>query len=376
MKRAVARYSDDARLVLTERLSTRQFVVNSVSRPGADGRTDHVVTDVWAETRSCDRSPDRTDLLHHHEPLARVLSAYMMRVLDALGVMQGPVTARVAHDEGRGPLLVSALAVPGISPADEALRRANGYDRVADVLDPSMPPASLRFAPVPAGHRIVRVHLRRSSGDAADPSLGRLLRRLGRCQPAPPGARTGHRGGRVRGGRSQQRRAGRRRGGLLHPPGPGARKRACRSARLSLGGTPLVRGVRGGTDRAAGRRAGTCHPPLLVSRRDLGAARTRSCLRGSGCGDPVLREKPRGCGNEDGDPVSEDGPPADRAQTDHSGQETCDDRGHSKAEVGDQVDGCEESRPLMGPYEWGDGAGRLRCREARGPGRAAGSPAR
>ncbi|MEU5533698.1 hypothetical protein [Streptomyces sp. NPDC020362] len=178
MKRAVARYSDDARLVLTERLSTRQFVVNSVSRPGADGRTDHVVTDVWAETRSCDRSPDRTDLLHHHEPLARVLSAYMMRVLDALGVMQGPVTARVAHDEGRGPLLVSALAVPGISPADEALRRANGYDRVADVLDPSMPPASLRFAPVPAGHRIVRVHLRRSSGDAADPSLGRLLRRL------------------------------------------------------------------------------------------------------------------------------------------------------------------------------------------------------
>ncbi|MFJ9821795.1 hypothetical protein ACIRU3_42455 [Streptomyces sp. NPDC101151] len=178
MKRAAARYSDDAHLVLTERLPTRQFVVNSVSRPGVDGQTEHVITDVWAETRSDDRSLDRTDLLHPHEPLTRLLSAYMVRVLDALDVMRGPVTARVAHEEGRSPLLVSALAVPGFSPADEALRRATGYDRVTDALDTLIPPSPVQLAPDPAGHRIVRVHLDRSSGAGLDPRLGHILRRL------------------------------------------------------------------------------------------------------------------------------------------------------------------------------------------------------
>ncbi|MET8944297.1 hypothetical protein ABZX30_12090 [Streptomyces sp. NPDC004542] len=181
VKRAVARYCDDPYLVLTERLPAPQFVVNSVSRPGADGPTEHVVTDVWAETRSGDRSLDRTDLLLPHQPSARAVSAYMPRVLGALGVMRGPVTARVAYTPGRGPLLVSALAVPGVSPADEALRTATGLDRLTDALDPWGPPLpgpSVPSVPGPAGHRVVRVHLRRGSGHAVDPHLGRILGRL------------------------------------------------------------------------------------------------------------------------------------------------------------------------------------------------------
>lgn len=178
MKRAAALHSDDACLVLTERLPVRQFVVNSVSRPGTDGRTDHVITDVWAETRSCDRFLDRIDLLLPHEPPARVLSAYVLRVLDALGVMRGPVTARVAYEEGRGPLLVSALAVPDVSPADEALRRATGYDRLTDALDTPVLPLPVPFVPGPAGHRVVRVSVRGGDGEAVDPRLGRFLRRL------------------------------------------------------------------------------------------------------------------------------------------------------------------------------------------------------
>lgn len=177
MRRAAARYSQDAHLVLTERLPARQFVVNSVSRPGADGRTEHVVTDVWAETRSRGRAPDRTDLLLPQDPLRRALSAYTRRVLDVLGVMRGPVTARVAHDEDLGPLLVSALAVPGISLADEALRRATGYDRLTDVLDTYGPPWPVRTVPGPAGHRVVRVHHRRGGGPV-DPHFGRIVRRL------------------------------------------------------------------------------------------------------------------------------------------------------------------------------------------------------
>ncbi|MEU7424834.1 hypothetical protein [Streptomyces sp. NPDC040750] len=169
---------DDPRPVPTEWPPARRFVVNSVSRPGADGHPVHVVTDVWAETRSGGQLLLRTDLLDRHEPLTRVLSAFMPAVLDALGVMRGPVTARVAHDELRGPRLVSALAVPGSSPADEALRVATGYDRTADVLDTWTAPTPARRVPGPDGHRVVRVHLRRGGGAAGGPRLGHVLRRL------------------------------------------------------------------------------------------------------------------------------------------------------------------------------------------------------
>ncbi|MFE9450040.1 hypothetical protein [Streptomyces sp. NPDC006739] len=178
MVRAAARHGGDTRLLLTERLSARRFVVNSVSRPGADGRTDHAITDVWAERRAWDGTLDRTDLLHPQEPLTRELSAYMLRVLDTLGVMCGPVTARLAREENRGPLLVSALAVPGTSPADEALRRATGCDRVTDALDTWNPRPPVPFLRTPTGHRIVRVHLHPSSGAASNPALGAVLRRL------------------------------------------------------------------------------------------------------------------------------------------------------------------------------------------------------
>ncbi|MGW4568713.1 hypothetical protein ACWEN3_42335, partial [Streptomyces sp. NPDC004561] len=178
MGRAAERHCGDAHLVLTELLSPGRFVVNSVSRPGADGRTDHSITDVWAETRAADRSPDRTDLMGRHQPLTVDLSMYMLRVLDALGVLRGPVTARLAYEQGRGSLLVSALAVPGLSPAEEALHGATGSDRALDPMDIWEPPSPVRRLPVPAGHRIVRVHLHSGAGGAVDPALGRVLRRL------------------------------------------------------------------------------------------------------------------------------------------------------------------------------------------------------
>ncbi len=178
MKRAAARHSGDAHLVLAEQLSARQFVLHSVSRPGEAGRTEHVITDVWAETRTSEGRLDRTDLLNRHELLSRGLSMYVLRVLDALGVMCGPVTARVAHGEGGGPLLVSALATPGMSLADEALRRATGRDCVTDTLDTWIPFPPTRLVPAPTGHRIARVHLHPGSTGGVAAWLGRILPRL------------------------------------------------------------------------------------------------------------------------------------------------------------------------------------------------------
>ncbi|MER5572410.1 hypothetical protein [Streptomyces massasporeus] len=179
MRRAAARYSGDAHLVLTEDLPGRQYLVHSVTRPGHEGQPDHLITDIWAETRSADGRLDRTDLLDRHPLLTRALSVYTLRVLDALGVVRGPVMSRIVYGATRGPLLISALAAPGLSLADEALRAATGRERVADVVDAWVSPSPAELVPAPTGRRVVRVHLQPTDGgEGIDPWLGRILRQL------------------------------------------------------------------------------------------------------------------------------------------------------------------------------------------------------
>lgn len=194
MCRAAARHSGNAHLVLAERLPGCQYVVNSVTRL-VDGHPDHVVTDVWAETRTAGGRLVRTDLLDRHQLLTRVLSMYVLRVLDTLGMVCGPVSSRVVYSEGRGPVLVSALAVPGTSPGDAALRAATGRDRFADAVDAVISPLPAQPVRIPTGHRIVRVHLHPGNSGRIDPWVARSLRRLPTVvavgadpQPDPPAA--------------------------------------------------------------------------------------------------------------------------------------------------------------------------------------------
>ncbi|MGW0844277.1 hypothetical protein ACWD26_29885 [Streptomyces sp. NPDC002787] len=179
MRRAAARYSGDAHLVLTENLPGRQYLVHSVTMPGTAGQPNHVVTDIWAETRSPDGRLARTDLLDRQPLLTRALSMYTLRVLDELGVVRGPVISRIAYGATRGPLLISALAAPGPSLADEALRTATGRERFADVLDAWISPSPAELVPAPTDRRVVRVHLQPTDGGhGIDPWLGRILRQL------------------------------------------------------------------------------------------------------------------------------------------------------------------------------------------------------
>jgi len=190
MRRAVARHSDDHHLVLSERPPGREFVVNTVTRIGLDGLPEHTVTDLWARTHTPDRLPARTDLLDRHALLTRALTRYTLRVLDTLGVVCGPVSSRVAFGAGRTPVLVGALAVPGASLADDALRAATGRDRFADALDAVLAPAPGRPVPAPTGRHVVRVHFRPRAG-GVDPSLGRVLRGLPTVVAVSTGLRTG-----------------------------------------------------------------------------------------------------------------------------------------------------------------------------------------
>jgi hypothetical protein len=177
MRRAAAQHAGDHHLVLSERPPGRQYVVNTLTRPGLDGTPEHTVTDLWVQTHEPGGVLARTDLLNRHELLTRALAMYTLRVLDTLGVVCGSVTSRVAFGEGRAPVLVSALAVPGTSLADDALIKATGHDRFTDALDAVIAPAPGQLIPAPTGHHVVRVHLHPRSG-GTDPHLGRILRQL------------------------------------------------------------------------------------------------------------------------------------------------------------------------------------------------------
>ncbi|MEU0942337.1 hypothetical protein ABZ379_05995 [Streptomyces canus] len=178
MRRAAARHSRDAHLVLTEELTGPRYMVNTSTHPGPNGAAHHDVTDIWAEVHTPEGLLDRRDLLDRQPLLARVLTMYMRRVLDALGVVSGPVSSQIVYTVDRGPVLLSALAVPGISLADGALRSCTGFDRLSAALDAVTAAQPARFTPAPAGRHIVRVRLHSHGSDGIELRLLRSVRQL------------------------------------------------------------------------------------------------------------------------------------------------------------------------------------------------------
>ncbi|MFJ9559240.1 hypothetical protein ACIRQQ_04245 [Streptomyces fuscichromogenes] len=126
---ATARHSGSAHLVLTELPGRRRYTVDTVTRPGPDGRPEHVVTGLRPDIPAGPAAP------------APDLMRYTTQVLDALGVVCGPATVRVGYADD-GPRLVCALATPVMAAADPAPRTATGRHRTAG------PPAS-RSTPGP-----------------------------------------------------------------------------------------------------------------------------------------------------------------------------------------------------------------------------------
>ncbi|WP_369228536.1 hypothetical protein AB5J52_48710 (plasmid) [Streptomyces sp. R39] len=181
MRRAAAGYTGSAYLVLTEQHSPRQYTLNSATRPGPDGRPEHTITDIWAESFTSAGQWDRADLLMRDGLLTRTLSQHARRALDVLGVQCGPASTRLAYgvDDGAGdgPLVVSVLAAPVVTPADDALLAATGRDRIADVLDAWIP-SRAGLGPAPGGQHVVRVRLSHCAAIASWPERIRVLRAL------------------------------------------------------------------------------------------------------------------------------------------------------------------------------------------------------
>ncbi|MFD4412483.1 hypothetical protein [Streptomyces sp. NPDC058475] len=122
-------------LVLQERLSGSQYVVNSVSAMGPDGAPRHTATEFWSDRRTGSTHVyDRLDLMNPERMIPRVLAQYTVRVLDALGIVTGPAHTELMLVPGRGPLLIESGARPEGSYDPVAMREATGSDHIRDAV--------------------------------------------------------------------------------------------------------------------------------------------------------------------------------------------------------------------------------------------------
>ncbi|MER5985638.1 glutathione synthetase [Streptomyces sp. NPDC001787] len=119
-------------LVLREHLAGTQYRIHTLTGPGHDGSTGHTISSIWSEVHTSGQQVWRADLLSRNGLLARALSLYTMRALNALGVRYGPAHATVTFIPDRGPALLSLRTDPHADFASDTLRRATGHDPIRD----------------------------------------------------------------------------------------------------------------------------------------------------------------------------------------------------------------------------------------------------
>ncbi|WP_455361263.1 hypothetical protein [Streptomyces sp. SYSU K21746] len=197
IRRVSHRHTSEAHLVIQEYVPGPQYLVNSVTSRALDGTVEHVITEIWSETRTDQQLHDRSDLLGRHTLMARALSLYTMRVLDVLGVESGPVRSRIVFVPGRGAVLLAARAYARPSPAHDVTYAAHGSGPFHHAVDAAVCDGVQRAARGGSRVHLARVSLIAPQDGALDARLLRMLTTLptvaqvvGPLRPSEPVRRT------------------------------------------------------------------------------------------------------------------------------------------------------------------------------------------
>jgi hypothetical protein len=184
----------------------QQYVVNSVSVPGPDGRPRHWVHEVWEDHRAVVDGGftvfDRMILLAAQDLAARMAAAYVARVLDAVGLVFGPAHTEIIVTEDRGPVLieVNARLAGMIDPGVTDLATGPGLNQVALTAEAITDPAGFagrHHGPYRRTWSMVHVWLAAPGEGVIDPgTLARIMElptvrsTVGHIGPGAPVTRT------------------------------------------------------------------------------------------------------------------------------------------------------------------------------------------
>ncbi|MCG7202296.1 hypothetical protein [Streptomyces arenae] len=153
IQHAALRHTGTTALVLQELVQGHEYMVDSITHPGPGG-PQHTITSIWThQPPAAPGRPQRHDLLHRRNLLARRLSIEVCRALDALGVEDGTITSHLVFAPDQGPLLLSARVNTHRSHADETVWKITGMDPLDAALEYTRPDSGS------PGPRITRIRL-------------------------------------------------------------------------------------------------------------------------------------------------------------------------------------------------------------------------
>ncbi|MGW9440672.1 hypothetical protein [Streptomyces sp. NPDC055607] len=115
-RRAAQYQTGSGDVLLQQYVAGPQYLIHAVSGPVPG---EHLISAIWAETRTDTQVHDCSELLDRRGLLSRALSLYALRALPVLGIDHGAARLRVAWCDRRGPVLLSARAYAQPSPADD-----------------------------------------------------------------------------------------------------------------------------------------------------------------------------------------------------------------------------------------------------------------
>ncbi|MEU6000349.1 hypothetical protein ABZ837_21305 [Streptomyces sp. NPDC047197] len=178
MRRTTHQQGLDPHLVLQEHLSGTVYDLDTVTGRGPHDVVEHRVTRIWAETRTPAGLHDRSDLVDPRGLVPRLLTLYMLRVLDILGVTTGVLRSRLVVVDGQSPVLVRAEPGPPTGAADPVLREVTGSNLVQDAVRAALPESPhAPTSPLPRPH-VARVSLIAPRDGALDEELLRAITTL------------------------------------------------------------------------------------------------------------------------------------------------------------------------------------------------------
>ncbi|MFI5702586.1 glutathione synthetase [Streptomyces xanthochromogenes] len=165
-------------LVLREHFAGTRYRVHTLSGQGPDGAVEHTITSMWSEVHTLHHQVCREDLCSSRGLIARALTMFTTRVLNALGVRYGHARAMISFVPDSGPALLSLRTDPSAGDViGDAPQAAVPDDPIRDTAQ-LVATGHRHTAPAPRRTQVAKIALLPRGDGALDETLLRTITAL------------------------------------------------------------------------------------------------------------------------------------------------------------------------------------------------------